>query len=158
MQRSITQSTMQPLLLHPHPPLQSSVAIIPCDSHAQLFSRLMNRFACIASPFDNLPIDRAKADTVGFCPHANTPPLARGPLWPSFPLHLPFPCLLPCTACSCIPIFPMSCKSAFRYVEAADLAMRCGISAARELERDSEKERKRESVLGEGGRERGRRV
>lgn len=153
MQRSITQSTMQP-----PPPLQCSIAIIPCDSHAQLFSRLMNRFVWIASPFDNLPIDRDIADTAGFCPHANTSLLASAPV-PLFPA--PLPSLLPCTACSCIPIFPTSCKSAFRYVEAADLAMRCGISAARELERDSGKEIEgnRDSARGgEGGRERGRRV
>lgn len=42
----------------------------------------------------------------------------------------------------------MSCKSAFRYVEAADLAMRCGISAAREQERDSEGVREREMERG----------
>lgn len=132
MQRSITQSSMQPLLHHPrtHPPQRVVLPSSPCDSHAQLFfSQLMNRFVCIASPFDNLPIDRDKADTAGFCPHANTPPLMCAPV--SLLLYFPLP-LLPCTACSCTPIFPMSCKSAFRYVEAADLAMRCGISAATE--------------------------
>lgn len=81
----------------PHPPpSESSAAIIPCDSHAQLFfSQLMNRFVCIASPFDNLPIDRDKADTAGFCPHANTPPLTCAPV-ALFPLFAPPPPAMHC--------------------------------------------------------------